>query len=330
SESFATKFFILFRYISLLIFPHPLSCDYGYNQIPYISLFSYKFIFSFLLIITLAGIALFTFRSRSIFSFCILYFFVTISIGTNFIADLGTLMAERMLFQPSLAICILFSVLYFQIKNKHKIFSGNILALVFVLFSIKTFARNFDWKNNETLYLADVHSAPNSVRTNQYASEWYLIKADAEPNMELKRTYFEKAIYYSECSLRIYPDNPTSLCDLGRAYSGVFDFIRSADCFEKAYKLKPDYPEIKTWMITLSDILYKKGNGYYENDNFPEAIKYYKKAVQLNENNTEAWYDLGVNYFLVNDSVDATKAWIEVKKLDPNHPLKKEEFWKKE
>ncbi|HEY4798410.1 MAG TPA: hypothetical protein VII99_04955, partial [Bacteroidia bacterium] len=162
SEAFATKVYILYRYLQLLIFPHPLSFEYGYNQIPYLQLASVKFIFSMILMVALSAFAFISFKKKPLFSFSIIYFFVTISVGSNFIIDLGTPMAERMLFQPSLAFCMAASAVYMEIDKRSKLFSNGIFIVILFLFSCKTYLRNQVWKNNETLVLTDIVSSPNS------------------------------------------------------------------------------------------------------------------------------------------------------------------------
>ncbi|MBK6447391.1 MAG: hypothetical protein IPF81_19540 [Bacteroidetes bacterium] len=89
SEAFATKIFLFAKYIGLLFLPYPLTFDYGYNQIPYINLHSFSFIFSAILLVALVLISLLSFKTRSLLSFCILFFFLTLFPFTNFIMDIG-------------------------------------------------------------------------------------------------------------------------------------------------------------------------------------------------------------------------------------------------
>ncbi len=282
SEAFATKVFILFKYLWLLVFPHPLTTDYGYNQIPYINLNSIQFILSFLLMIGLVVYAIYTFKKKSIFSFCILFFFVTISVGTNFIVDLGTTMAERILFQPSLAFCIVVAFLFLKINKKATVISSVFLLVVLSLFSIKTWSRNSDWKNNETLFFADVVSSPNSARINLYACERYIIKANNESNNDLKNEYLNKAVYYGEQSLKIHSKFAYSYLRLGFAYYHLHDYFKAADLWIKAYKLEPTDPEAKKWTEYLRFFLYKQGNEFYEQGKMDDAVKCYKKSNELN------------------------------------------------
>lgn len=326
SEAFATKVFILFKYIRLLVFPHPLSSDYSYNQIPYIELYSIQFILSLLLMISLIAYAVYTFKKRSVLSFSILYFMITISLVSNFVVDIGTPLSERLLFQPSLAFCILLAILLLKVNDYSKVLSNIFLLVILILFSIKTVARNNDWKNNETLFDSDVLSAPNSLRTTLFTLELYNAKALIEPDKKLKNEYLKKAVYYGDRSLKIYPKFALTYLHLGFSYYYLSDWDKAAEFWILGCKLDPTNPEAKRASEVLSTVLYKQGNGLFEHGKIDDAIKCYQKSVELNNNNVEAWYNLGGNWFLINDTIQAMKAWDMVKKLDPYHSFNKEIF----
>lgn len=326
SQAFATKVFILFKDIELLLFPFPLSWEYGYNQIPYINLKSIEFILSFLLIIGLIVYALFTFKQRSLFSFCILYFMINISLVSNFIADTGTPMAERLLFQASLAFCIAFAYLYLKIIEKTKIIAVLSLVILLLFFSTKTYLRNGEWKNNETLYLADVNSAPNSIRANSATSNIYISKGYFASNIELRKEYLKKAIFHAERALIIYPNNERVLKYLVSAYCGLFDCYKTIDFFIKDNKFNVSNAEVTKIYAALSDDFYRQGNGFLEQKNLDAAIKSYSKSIGLNNKHIEAYYNLGATYYLNKDTVSANRAWKEVKILDPGHIFNIGEF----
>lgn len=326
SEAFATKVFILIKYLGLLFFPHPLSFDYGFNQIPYINIYSFKFILSFIISLSLIVFAIFTFKKRSLFSFCILYFIVTISLAANFVVDIGTPLSERLLFQPSLAFCVIIAAFYIKGRKRFKLLANASLLIIFLLFSLKTYLRNNEWKNNGTLMLADVISAPNSARANLYAGEMYLAKAKIETNGELKNEYLKKAVQYGEKSNDIYPYYSITYIDLGIAYFGLLDYFKTADLWIKAYNLDPSSPEQKKRIEMLSSVFFKEGNKFHEKGNIGDAIKCYLKSIELKRNSVEVWYNLGGNYFLINDINNGIDAWQNVLKLSPTHQFNKDEF----
>ena len=330
SEAFATKIFLLARYIGLLFLPYPLTFDYGYNQIPYIDFGSVSFIFSAILLVALVIISLLTFKTRSLLSFCILFFFLTLFPFTNFIMDIGAPLAERLLFQPSLAFCILFSAYFLNTIPSKKILSFTIFWSVLLLFSTYTVVRNMDWKNNDTLFFADVETVPNSVRANLYAAKQYILKSKKETDKALKDEYFKKAIFYDERILQIYPHCKFIYEDLGFAYFGLLNYLKAAELWKKASILEPSSTSAKKRTQMISDVLYNEGNKFFRAANYAAAITYYTKSVELNENNADAWYNLGGAYFKTKDIKNGLEAWQMVTLLDPGRELKMEQFQGKE
>jgi hypothetical protein len=106
AEFFATNFFIHGKYLLLLLFPHPLSWDYSYNQIPIVRISDARALLAMLTFALLVIAATRGLRRRSWASFGILFYFIALSPASNFFVTIGTTMAERFLFIPSAGFCI--------------------------------------------------------------------------------------------------------------------------------------------------------------------------------------------------------------------------------
>ncbi|MCX6296744.1 MAG: hypothetical protein NTX97_11900 [Bacteroidetes bacterium] len=323
TQAFATKVLILIKYIGLLISPFPLSWEYGYNQIPYIDINSIPFILSSLLIITLLFYAVYTFKKRDLLSFSIMYFFVTISLVCNILVDIGTPLSERLLFQPSLAFCMVVAFIYLKANEKAKYLTNFIFIIILIVFSLKTILRNAEWKNDESIYFTDVNSTPNSIRTNMTVASEYNFKTNTETNIELRKEYFKKSIFYSSQALKIKSNNPRSQMDLLYSYHGLLNCYPAADFFLQDNLSNLSTPEGKIILNILSDELYKNGNGFIEQGNIANAIESYSNCLKLNKTHTQAWYNLGGCYYSIKDTINANRSWAELKKLDPNFIINK-------
>ncbi len=326
-QALATQIYILLRYLALLVFPHPLSFDYGYNQIPYITFASWQFILSILICLSLMVFAIFSIKSKSLLSFCVLHFFINISLVSNILVDVGTPLSERFLFQPSLAFCIAVGYFYLKLYNKIPLLVNTILLTVIILFSIKTIHRNTCWKTNVTLVNADVITSPNSYRTTLYALEIYILLANESKDIEVKKENLKKAVQYGEQCNRIFSASPRTHTDLLIAYHDLFACYSSLETFLKNNNLDPSSPDVNKTFKDLSEDFYKQGNGFAEQNNPAGAVQAYLKCLQLNNKHVEAWYNLGGNYYLLKDSVKASNAWDSVKKLSPEHLFNKDDFY---
>ncbi|MFI5150492.1 MAG: tetratricopeptide repeat protein [Bacteroidia bacterium] len=321
-EAFASKVYILCRYIWLLVFPYPLSCDYGYNQIPYVGLKSILFLASLLVWAGLGFYAVYTFRVRSLVSFCILFFVSGLFLFSNFVINIGAPLAERLLFQPSLGFCIILACLFLKVSSYLRTVAVTTLGTILLLFSIKTIQRNSDWESNETLYCHDVESAPNSVRTNMYAAHLFITKAQEEKNPAVQAGYFHKAVGYDERIVNMDPHYAPIYEDLGVGYFGLKNYLRAADNWARSYSLDPENPYARKRVDMISDVLYNEGNRLFKLGKADSAIIRYQRAVDLNESNVDAWYNLGTACFSVKKASEGRQAWQVVARLKPDYPFK--------
>jgi hypothetical protein len=315
SEAFATKIFVLFKYLKLIFLPYPLSYDYGYNVIPYISFYSANFIISFLVLISLFVYSIQTYSKRNILSFCIIYFFITISPGTNFINDLGSFMAERILFLPSLAYCIAIGYLYSEYNSRLPVLCNSVILVIILVFSIQTISRNRAWKNNEMLALTDVKSFPNSVRANFAASEINLIKANSETDPLKISEHFNLAVKYGEQTIKLYPQFPVAYMNLGSAYFGIGNYFKTADNWMRASQIMHGEQRTKYFLDFIKNALYKQGELYMEQGNTETAIQFFKKSIDVDGNNSSSWTALYTIYLSKNDSLNANMAMEHLGKI---------------
>ncbi|HUN89712.1 MAG TPA: tetratricopeptide repeat protein [Terriglobales bacterium] len=67
-----------------------------------------------------------------------------------------------------------------------------------------------------------------------------------------------------------------------------------------------------------SQLLYKIGNIYYDTQQYPEAVKYYEQAAQLNPKGLDVRTDLATAYFYAGDADKSLAEFNSVLKQDPN------------
>ena len=168
-----STFYLHFRYFWLLLFPIDLSVDYSENCIPLItSLADSRNILSLTLYLTifvaLLCLCVFvTFRHACYkevllsFSWLVLPFLPS----SNIFFSPGTLLAERVLYLPSLGFCFLFSWALHTLKNRKAISKNVMVALgvaVLVLYASRTVDRNPDWRSDESIFTAALDVCPES------------------------------------------------------------------------------------------------------------------------------------------------------------------------
>jgi protein O-mannosyl-transferase len=305
-EKYATIVYVLGIYLKLLFYPMPMSFDYSFNQIPYIRFSDPKFMVSFLIYGLLTVWSIWAVLKKNIFAFAVLFYLLSISIVSNIVFNLGGVMGERFLYQPSLGFAIaVAALLYFGYQRLQKLMpvaaAGWVIVagLSFLTLTAATIIipRNTDWKSNETLYVKDVHVVGNSAKANKCAAEIYLRQGMAEKDTVKKREVLLKADYYLKKSIAIYPTFEQAYLDLA-ATTVFLGRIDSADRFLDEVDQKfpnNQYANAYRDQLLAPEIL-KQGLSFYGKRDYANAIPKIEKVVKYRPNAHDAWYYLGHAY----------------------------------
>ena len=177
---------VIGKYLALLFWPAHLSCDYSYNQIP---LFAWRFdtweegkaILSLMLCVFAIGAAIACYRRARPVFFFILFFFATLAPTANLVILIGTIMAERFLYLPSIGViaCLIWTAwaVYRRVlprwPNARRA-APAVLVLACLALAVRTRARNFDWRDEESLWSSAVRVSPASYKAHQNRAKAYI------------------------------------------------------------------------------------------------------------------------------------------------------------
>jgi tetratricopeptide (TPR) repeat protein len=245
----ATAFGVLVRYIILLIFPHPLSYDYSFNQIKMIAFSDPLAIAGVVIYIALIILGIILLRKKSFLAAGILFYLVTLSPVSNLFLLINSTMAERFMYIPSLGFCLVITFILIKITRTKTIklktqsitefAKGNIilLSILFVitaLYSFKTITRSQDWKDDPTLFEHDVKIVDNSGRAHyNYANTLLISVYPHEINPAKKDILIREIINEFNKALDIYPNFPNAYNYLSTAYIYKRDYKDALICLEK-------------------------------------------------------------------------------------------------
>jgi tetratricopeptide (TPR) repeat protein len=338
-QRYATVVMVFILYFKLLIFPHPLTHDYYYDQIPFIGIGHPLFIFSLSLNIALIVYALMTVRKKTIPSYAILFYFITFSVVSNVVFNIGMLMNERFMYVSSIGFCLLLAFLAVKAaeKCKHRgIALPVLLFIILVMYSIKTISRNTVWKDNQTLILTDIWTSTHSAKINNTAGGMLLdlsgkdfqplrhdgslqramtmLKMNEEismvPDSVLRRQLMEASIKYFKISSDIYPENPEVWFGLGTALSRLgMDPNEALRDYQKAETL--GYRDLHAvWnnagILELS----------YNNPG-PAKINFIK-ALRINPGDISCWVYLARAYMALGQPDSSVYCLKKALELNPN------------
>ena len=113
-----TSFKVFYLYIQKSLYPISLSADYSFNQIPLVGNFLSS-IETMLGIVVLIGLLFLLFRSKNLLvKLGIVIFIASYFVVSNWVFKTGTIMAERLMYMPSLGLAMLAAVIMQNLKLK--------------------------------------------------------------------------------------------------------------------------------------------------------------------------------------------------------------------
>ena len=343
TDSFSIKlasiFFILLYYFRLLIFPHPLTWDYCYNQVPLTSFSNPLVLLSVAIIIGLVVLAFMKARRNAIVSFSIFQYFISLSVNLNLFILIATskdlnshsgiinqafrtaAMAERYLFVPSIGFCLIVAYLLlklfsikFTAKDKAYIPSAPavVLGIILVLFAAKTYARNFDWKDNLTLFESGTETSPNSYRTNECYAYECLKQAEKEDNPAQKKNYYITSSKYYQVALAIYPYVGNDWYNFAVVNRNIPDSAKMLEGYKHALALN-------TEPVSAS---YSVAQAYMQTGKQDSAIKYFKKTDSVQPGFMDVKFKIGLAYHFKKELLKALPYYEDYYKANPtNHDV---------
>jgi len=247
----STSFYILGWYLKMLVVPYPLGYYYGHNMIPVVNWANVWVLLSFAAYIGMAVLAFRGLKKKTLLSFIILYFFITISMYANIVYPVPGIVGDRFMFFPSLAFSLAAVYLFFKLfriefesKKIQRIKLIGIIVLTLILFlpyGQYTRVRNYQWNTDYSLYRADRYHLFHSVKANELYASKLIDKVNVELAKPVNPYQFIKemvdsAVMHYEQAVKLDSSHYGSWNNLGAVYSKIY--ANQALIREKSYRNK--------------------------------------------------------------------------------------------
>lgn len=248
STRIGTNILVMGMYLQSLVFPYKLACDYSYNSIPLAGPGNTGAIVTVIAYLLLVFLAIKGFKKKTIWSFCTLYFLITISIVSSILILSSNAYADRFLYTPSLGVCIALGFLLYRLPDL-KVFQVNknffsfprknlqpiVLCLVILglsFYKILTYLPA--WKNDETLFNYNLKVNPQNARMLKNLGSEYVIQAVASTDSARQKQLANKGVPLLEKGLGIYSRQSSGWTQLGNAYFILGDYSKAEENLKKA------------------------------------------------------------------------------------------------
>ncbi|MEE2886125.1 MAG: tetratricopeptide repeat protein [Planctomycetota bacterium] len=218
----------------LCVLPYPLSCLYSPEVFQILeSPWDIGFLTSLLWILGFLTAGLWFGRRVPLLFFAMTCFLGFSLLTSNVPLAIGTIFGERLYYTPSLGICLLPGIIWPLLRTRgHRVFlvivsmwcAGNMVMAIH---------RTILWKDNATLFVADVVTYPMSIDLHRKCASVY--------GRDGPQKDFEKAIAHLKEAKRIMPTYVHAFRELGKIYSEQREWDKAIGELEQALVVGLDY-----------------------------------------------------------------------------------------
>lgn len=213
----------------------------------------------------------------------------------------GFVIAERVLYLPSIGFCLLISIgihkLIIKRPRMEKTIKLGFYSLIIILIA-KSFTRALEWRNEEVLFKSALNVCGNNAKVHYNIAR---VSADKN-NRDLAFSHYEKAI-------ELYPEYESALMNLGNLYREDNNYEKAEYYLKRSIEAMEDFPT--AWMnLGIVQAAMK---------NYNDALSSYQKALQYRKNYANCYYNIGNLYIDMSNSTMALKYWKETIRIEPKH-----------
>ncbi|KAM9327506.1 protein O-mannosyl-transferase TMTC1 isoform 2-T2 [Pholidichthys leucotaenia] len=231
--------------------------------------------------------------------------------ATNLFFRVGFVVAERVLYMPSMGYCILVAHGLGRLCAVVGRWGTTVLSLsvlmLLLLFSWKTVQQNTVWVSREALFRSGIQTLPHNAKVHYNYANY------------LKDTgRHQEAIHHYNIALRLCPRHASAMNNLGTLTHSP----EEAELFyRKALDINPQHNRalfnlgnlLRALRVTRKvDILGPLGALYYNTGRYEEALQVYREAVTLQPDSTDIWLALAQVLVMAGDAREAEKMTLEI------------------
>ncbi|HRG89308.1 MAG TPA: tetratricopeptide repeat protein, partial [Chitinophagales bacterium] len=243
-------------------------------------------------------VAIYFMRRQPLVTYALAVYLISVATFSNYSVLIPGIVADRYLLLPSIGWSILLAFVLFAIwrvsagtaeRDFKTLPKGLKIASVAVLllYSSITFARNFNWKDDLTLFRNDITYVKESAQANNLLGLHLMIHATQLPAGPEQKKLMQEALTHFKQTLVIAPGIFNTNFDVGRVYNLLEMPDSAVVYFDKAIAIDPSYYESH---ILAGQLKYRLGKPR-------EAIPYYAYIIQNHPTEVRAYDFLSYVYF---------------------------------
>jgi len=318
----ATALLILGKYLGLLVLPVRLSWDYSYPAIPLVSWSSPLALASCAAYCAIAAAGCLCLKKKLLPGLAVFFYLACLAPAANIFVLIGSTMAERLLYAPSVGFCLLVSCILVracargpergQGQTLVKAVAANrvlcvVLLCIIALYGGRTVVRNADWTSSLTLYDHDRAGSLSARTQYTYGREVLKLYGETLKSGEAPAACLDSAVQALQDAVRLYPRYGDAYMNLGTAHAYKNEPVKAIEQYNLALKYSPDNAEIYDNLATAWGMT----------GDIEKAVGYCLRGLSYAPGNPDIYNNLGTLYGMAGDMDKAIASFQKAIALGP-------------
>ncbi|KAK6487890.1 protein O-mannosyl-transferase TMTC3-like isoform X2 [Huso huso] len=232
--------------------------------------------------------------------------------ASNLFFPVGFVIAERVLYVPSMGFCILVAHGWRKTTKSCNLkkLSWIGMAIILATHAVKTVHRNWDWESEYTLFMSALKVNKNNAKL------WNNVGHALE-----NQNNYERALKYFLQATRVQPDDIGAHMNVGRTYKNLNQTKEAEDAYMIAKSLMPQIIPGKKYATRVApnhlNVYINLANLIRANESrLEEADQLYRQAISMRPDFKQAYISRGELLLKMKKPLEARDAYLRALELD--------------
>lgn len=235
--------------------------------------------------------------------------------ASNLFFPVGFVIAERVLYMPSMGFCMLMGYGWYVLyKKMNKTVALTGLMVLLATHAAKTYTRNWDWENEYSIFMS-------GLRVNQRNAKLFNNVGHA---LESQNRY-QEALLFFKTAVDVQEDDIGAHINVGRTYNHLKMFKEAEEAYLKAKSLLPKAKPGESYQARIApnhlNVFLNLANLISKNSTrLEEADMLYRQAISMRADYTQAYINRGDILIKLNRTKEAQEVYERALLYDSNNP----------
>lgn len=235
--------------------------------------------------------------------------------ASNLFFPVGFVIAERVLYMPSMGFCILVAYGFHLLSEKwSKKFTWSLLGLLLISHSLKTYHRNVDWENEYSIFMSGLKV--NQRNAKLFNNVGHALESEGD---------FVTALQYFHKAVEVQEDDVGAHINVGRTYNHLKMFKEAEEAYLRAKSLLPKAKPGESYQARIApnhlNVFLNLANLISKNHTrLEEADMLYRQAISMRADYTQAYINRGDILIKLNRTKEAQEVYERALLYDSTNP----------